>query len=258
MTEAEARAALAVAGVEAAAGDVARLLRAAPDAATFVAWIARRAAREPVARILGRRAFWNHEFEVTPDVLDPRPDTETLVEAALEVPFASVLDLGTGSGCILISLLAARPVSTGLGTDLSDAALAVARRNAAMAGVTDRVSFRRADWLDGIDGGFDLIVSNPPYIAASEMDGLAPEVALWDPPDALTPGGDGLDAYRIIARDAPHRLRAGGALMVEIGPEQAAAVVAAFERAELTRIRVLRDIDGRDRVVSGTKERDRR
>ena len=161
-------------------------------------YLAQRLRRRPVAQILGRRAFWRHEFEVTGDVLDPRPDTEILVELGLSAPFRRVLDLGTGSGCILISLLADRPGAEGVGTDLSDAALAVAARNALRLGVTGRTSFLCSDWFGAVTGGFDLIVSNPPYIALSEMAGLAPEVRDWEPHMALTDGGDGLSAYRAI------------------------------------------------------------
>lgn len=214
--------------------------------------IDRRARRVPVAHIVGRRAFWKHAFEVTPDVLDPRPETETLVEAALAAPFGRVLDLGTGSGCILLSLLAERPAATGLGTDVSEAALAVAMRNARRVGVADRAAFRRADWLEGIAGPFDLIVSNPPYIAEAEMADLSPEV-LREPRLALTPGGDGLDAYRAIARAAPARLVPGGRLLVEVGATQAAAVRGLFGAAELVETTTFRDLDGRERVVSGKK-----
>ena len=253
MSEAEARARLAAAGVDDPAGDAARLRRAAPDDATFAAWVARRAAREPVARILRRRAFWAHEFEVTPDVLDPRADTEALVEAGLSAPFARVLDLGTGSGCVLVSLLHERPDATGLGTDVSEAALAVALRNAAAAGVADRARFVRADWLDGVEGTFDLIVSNPPYVAEAEMAALAPEVRDWDPRGALTPGGDGLGAYRAILAGAPAHLAPGGRVALEVGWTQAAAVTGLMAAAGLAEIAVTRDLGGRERVVSGLK-----
>ncbi|PWJ21061.1 peptide chain release factor N(5)-glutamine methyltransferase [Jannaschia seohaensis] len=251
MSDAIAR--LATAGVPDPAGDLRRLKRAF-EGADLEAAIARRAAREPVSHILGRRAFWKHEFEVTADVLDPRPETETLVEAAVSSALSSVLDLGTGSGCILLSILDAYPQARGLGTDLSPAALAVATRNAARLGLSDRAAFRQADWVDGIDGTFDLIVSNPPYIAEAEMAGLSPEV-LHEPHLALTPGGDGLAAYRVITRDAPARLAPGGRLMVEIGPTQGQAVHALFEQSGLTEIQLLNDLDGRNRVVSGKKPR---
>lgn len=205
-----------------------------------------RAARQPLSQIIGKRDFWKHEFRVTRDTLDPRPDTETLVEAALKQPWRSVLDLGTGTGAILISLLADRPGAMGLGTDISDAALGVARENAARIGVD--AAFTRADWFDGVAGRFDLIVSNPPYIALSEMDGLQPEVRDWEPHLALTDGGDGLSAYRIIAAGAGAHLTPGGQVLVEIGWQQSADVSAIFA-AVGAETRVLRDLGGRDRVI---------
>lgn len=214
--------------------------------------VARRVRREPVSHITGRRAFWMHDFEVTADVLDPRPDTETLVDAARALPFKRVLDLGTGSGCILLSLLYEQPDATGLGTDVSEAALAVARRNANRVSVAPRSEFQVSDWLAQVQGSFDLIVSNPPYISAAEMADLSPEV-LHEPHLALTPGGDGLDAYRIIARAAPAHLTPGGRLMVEIGGTQAESVSMLFAAAGLTDISVLRDLPGKERVVSAEK-----
>lgn len=211
--------------------------------------IAARIARQPVSQITGRRLFWGRAFRVTRDTLDPRPETEVLVAEALSAPFARVLDLGTGTGCILLTLLAERPESRGLGVDLSDAALTVARKNAATLGLGARVAFAPSDWWSGVTGQFDLIVSNPPYIAAGEMAGLAPEVRDWEPHLALTPGGDGLDAYRAIAGGAMSHLAPGGRLMVEIGPAQAAAVSALLSARGLENILVRPDLDGRDRVV---------
>lgn len=208
--------------------------------------LAARVARQPLSQITGLRAFWKHEFRVTRDTLDPRPDTETLVEAALKQPWQSVLDLGTGTGAILISLLADRPGATGLGTDMSEAALDVARENASLIGVGAR--FIRADWFDGVQGRFDLIVSNPPYIARSEMDGLQPEVRDWEPHLALTDGGDGLSAYRAIAAGAVAHLNPGGQVFVEIGWQQAADVSAIFSEHG-ARTEVIRDLGARDRVI---------
>lgn len=208
--------------------------------------IAARAQHQPVAQIVGFRDFYAHRFRVTPDTLDPRPETEALVEAALSLPWNSVLDLGTGTGAILISVLAARAGARGMGTDLSPAALEVARQNAAQIGVT--AQFRQADWYEGVEGRFDLILSNPPYIAADEMAGLSPDVRLWEPESALTDGADGLSAYRIIAAGAARHLTAGGNALVEIGPTQADAVRSFFNDAgALTR--VIADLDGRDRVI---------
>ncbi|MDR0810217.1 MAG: peptide chain release factor N(5)-glutamine methyltransferase [Gemmobacter sp.] len=212
--------------------------------------LAARLARQPVSQIIGGRQFWGRRFRVTPDVLDPRPETEVLVAAALAAPFSRVIDLGTGSGVILVTLLAERPEATGLGTDLSPAALAVAEGNAVTHGVAARARFCPADWWRGVEGRFDLIVSNPPYIAASEMAGLSPEVRDWEPHLALTPGGDGLDAYRVLAAGAGAHLSPGGRLFFEIGPSQGTAVVAALAAGGLAGAHILKDLDGRDRVVA--------
>mgnify|MGYP001050692704 CR=1 FL=1 len=220
----------------------------AGDLATLVEL---RAARRPMAQILGRRAFYRHEFRVTADVLDPRPDTETLVEAALTAPFAHVLDLGTGSGCILLSLLAARPMASGVGTDLSPAALDVAHDNAARLGLAERCLLVHGDWYSPVEGRFDLIVSNPPYIAAAEMPGLAPDLS-HEPRMALTDEGDGLSAYRVIVPGAGAHLRAGGHLMVETGWQQGAAVAELFTDAGFDTVKLLPDLAGRDRVVCGS------
>ncbi|TAG13666.1 MAG: peptide chain release factor N(5)-glutamine methyltransferase, partial [Rhodobacterales bacterium] len=203
--------------------------------------------------ITGRRLFWGLEFRVTPDTLDPRPETETLVAEALTRPFLKILDLGTGTGCILLACLKHMPMARGMGVDASPAALAVAARNAADLGLEGRARFLQSDWFSAVDGQFDLIVSNPPYIAAEEMAALAPDVRDWEPHLALTPGGDGLDAYRAIARGAGARLVPGGRLLLEIGPTQGAAVVAMLEGAGLTGLSILPDMDGRDRVVTAMK-----
>ena len=254
-------------GIVAAAGDARHLVAHAigldPDRLTLHlsdqldasaqarldAALAARARHQPVSQIIGSRLFWGRRFRVTRDVLDPRPETECLIAAALAQPFARVLDLGTGSGAILLTLLAERPDASGLGTDLSPKALAVALGNAQALGLTARASFARADWLDGVQEQFDLIVANPPYIAAAEIAGLAPEVRDWEPHLALTPGGDGLGAYRKIAAGAPAHLAPGGVLLLEIGPTQAAAVTALLTAAGLRCGPTLPDLDGRDRVV---------
>ncbi len=215
--------------------------------------IAKRATHQPISQITGQRLFWGRSFTVTPDVLDPRPETETLIAAALAQPFTRVLDLGTGTGCILLSLLADRAAATGIGVDLSAAALAVAQGNADRLGLGARTQFVQSDWCDQVQGQFDLIVSNPPYIAADEMPGLAKDVREWEPHLALTPGGDGLVPYRIIARQAPLHLASGGRLLVEIGPTQADAVSGYFAGQGLTGITTLQDMDGRDRVVCAEK-----
>lgn len=224
---------------------------AAPDTVQrFKAALTRRCAREPMSHITGRRLFFNHEFRVTPDVLDPRAETETLVQAALSRDFARVLDLGTGSGAILLSLLAEQSGAVGTGTDISDAALAVARENAARLDLTDRCDLIRSDWFGDVAGQFDLIVSNPPYIGEAEMPDLAPELS-FEPRLALTDGADGLSAYRAICAGVRAHLVANGWLMVEIGWKQGGDVVALFELAGLVDVGILPDLDGRDRVVKG-------
>ncbi len=210
-----------------------------------------RAIRVPVSHLLGEREFYGRNFRVSRDVLDPRPETETLIEAALSEPFDHVLDLGVGSGCILVTLLAERASASGLGADLSEAACLQASANAVQHNVQDRAEIVRSDWFERIEGQFDLIVSNPPYIALSEMQDLSPEVREHEPRMALTDEGDGLDAYRRIAAGAPDFLVAGGRLLVEIGPTQAKDVSALFDAAGLSDIRVIPDLDGRDRVVLG-------
>lgn len=207
---------------------------------------------EPMSHILGYREFWGRRFHVDHRVLDPRPETECLIEAALAVPFNDVLDLGTGSGCILVTLLAERPSATGIGVDASEVALEVAAQNADQQGVADRCGFEVSNWFDAVGGTVDLIVSNPPYIALDEMAGLEPELS-HEPRMALTDEGDGLSCYRIIAAGGPAYLNAGGWLMVEIGPTQARAVVAMFEAAGLRDVGIRHDLDGRDRVILGQK-----
>jgi release factor glutamine methyltransferase len=232
-----------------------------PDAAALLEGaIARRLKREPVARIRGTREFYGRSFLLGPESLDPRPDTETLIDAALDIigkkgwreePL-KLLDLGTGSGSILVTLLAELPRATGIGTDLSPRALAVAAANASAHGVASRAVFIAADWLDAIAGKFDLILSNPPYLAASEIAGLAADVAAYDPRLALDGGPDGLDSYRRIAARAREVLAGDGRLLVEIGPAQAEAVAAIFAGAGLRPDEAgspRLDLAGRSRVV---------
>lgn len=225
----------------------------AAQQAAFDAALAAREARQPVAQITGLRRFWGHEFRVTRATLDPRPETEILIEAALAEPFAKVLDLGTGTGCILISLLKAMPFASGTGTDISAEALAVAQENAARLGVAGRARFVASDWFAQVPGRFDLIVSNPPYIAEDEMADLAPEVRDWEPHGALTPGGDGLDAYRAIARGALARLMPQGRILLEIGPTQGDAVSQLLAAQGFEEIAVHPDLDGRPRTVFARK-----
>jgi release factor glutamine methyltransferase len=222
--------------------------------------VARRLKREPVARIVGAREFYGRKFLIDRHTLDPRPDTETLIEAALghierrglrNSPL-KLLDLGTGTGCILITLLAELPRAEGVGTDISEGALGLAAANAERHGVGPRASFLRADWLDGVEGKYDLVLSNPPYIASGEIEALAEDVALYDPHLALDGGPDGLDAYRRIAARAGQVLAPHGKLLVEIGAGQEEAVAAIFQAAglKLDPDQALRpDLAGRPRVV---------
>ena len=221
--------------------------------------IDQRARRVPVSHLTGSRQFYGRTFEVTPDVLDPRPETEILIAAALARPWHRLLDLGTGSGCILLTLLAERGNSTfGIGTDLSRAALAVTMRNAANLRLGDRVQFHAGDWLDALPistAAFDLIVSNPPYIALDDYVDLAPDVGLYEPRLALTDEGDGLGAYRRIIGSAGAHLVQGGWLIVEIGPTQGSSVSDLMIRQGFVSVTVTPDLDGRDRVVAGQKPR---
>jgi release factor glutamine methyltransferase len=217
--------------------------------------IALRAKRQPVSQIIGAREFFGRRFHVTKDTLDPRPETEVLVEVALARPFSRVLDLGTGTGCILLSLLAERANVTGVGADVSSRALLVAAANAVALELQDRADWLCSDWFADVEGRFDLIVSNPPYIAADEMAALEPEVRDWEPHQALTPGGDGLAAYRAISRGADAHLTEGGHIAVEIGPSQGAAVMDMFRTAGFRDVHLRQDLDGRDRVVVAQKHR---
>jgi release factor glutamine methyltransferase len=200
---------------------------------------ARRLAREPVARILGWKEFWGLPFKLNADTLVPRPETEIVVEAALATFSAHrsqllrIVDLGTGSGALLLALLAELPNAFGIGTDISLAALECARDNAQALGLAARAAFVACDYGQAIAGGVDLLVANPPYVARGDIAGLAPEVRDFDPPRALDGGPDGLDGYRAIAADAGRLLAPHGVLMVELGRGQAAAVAALFAAAGL-------------------------
>lgn len=223
-----------------------------PLAAKFAELLARRVTHEPVSRILGEREFYGRIFRVTPDVLDPRPDTETLIDAALGLlkPDARILDLGTGSGAIAITLLAESPEATGLATDMSPAALAVAEANARELGVADRLAFALGDWFGPVEQHFDLIVSNPPYIRQGDIAGLASDVRDFDPLPALSGGQDGLDAYRHIAKDARGALEPLGMVLVEIGAGQEFDVTAIFEVTGFSPAGRFSDIGGHVRCLS--------
>ena len=249
--------------------DSAFLLTHSDDALTesqladFRAWVERRAAGEPFQYISGRQEFYGLEFEVGPDVLIPRPETELLVETALELlrdtPSPSVCDVGTGSGCIIVSLLHARPDARGVGGDVSPPALNVATRNAKRHGVFNRLRFCVSDcfsfWEAGGGEGvirprFDLIVSNPPYIAESDLEGLQKEVRDHEPRVALTPGGDGLAVIRRLVAEAPEFLKPGGHLLLEIGFGQHEQVAALIDPAVWTLLDIHKDLQGIPRAVA--------
>jgi release factor glutamine methyltransferase len=286
---ASARARLAAAGVPDAAREARRLLQLATglDAAALAARhgeaagagigaalaeiVARRARREPLARIKGEQDFWGMAFALSPATMVPRPETETLVEAVLEAIAAEpaewndrsevsaatnrrrsglrILDVGIGSGAILAALLAELPDAFGVGCDIAEAALVTARRNLRRHGLARRGAVVLARSLATFSGGFDVVVANPPYVATAEIASLAPEVRDHDPRAALDGGADGLHAYRTLVPAAPRRLHGGGLLALEIGWNQADAVAEIVARAGFSAVHVRQDLGGRDRVV---------
>ncbi|OYX56069.1 MAG: protein-(glutamine-N5) methyltransferase, release factor-specific [Brevundimonas subvibrioides] len=227
----------------------------AEQSATLAGYVERRLRREPVSRILGRKGFWKIMLNVTPDVLSPRPDTETILDVAMlafePAQAFSVIDLGTGSGAILLAVLGDRPGAHGVGTDISSEALAVAKENAANLDLDGRAAFLRTEWAAGFgDHSFDLVVSNPPYIPSDDIPALDPEVRDHDPVLALDGGPDGLQAYRDLAPEIARILKPGGVFAVEIGWDQGKAVKALFEAAGLTDVKVVKDLGDRHRVVT--------
>ncbi|MEQ9447437.1 MAG: peptide chain release factor N(5)-glutamine methyltransferase, partial [Rhodospirillaceae bacterium] len=224
-------------------------------AADLETLVQRRMNREPVSRILGRREFWGLEFELAADTLDPRADTETLVSAVLglmpqvESCTPRILDMGTGTGCILLASLHDWPEATGLGSDISEGAVAAASRNAARLGLTSRAAFEIANWADGLTGPFDIIVSNPPYISEPEQSTLSPEVLRFDPPVALFGGADGLDAYRNLLPSARRVIAPQGRLILEVGASQREAVAGLLSPAGFAFVAEHRDLGGVARCV---------
>ena len=221
-------------------------------------YLTRRARREPVSHIIGRKGFWKILLQVNKNVLTPRPETEVIVDEVLkafpENMSFSMLDLGVGSGTILLAVLAERPGAKGLGVDVSDEALAVARENAASLDLNNRAALLRGDWTAGLgDEGFDLVVSNPPYIASHVIETLEPEVRDHEPRLALDGGPDGLDAYRLLAPEILRVLKPGGMFAVEIGYDQSADVEALFRAAGASNVRTIKDLSTHDRVVTGVK-----
>lgn len=222
--------------------------------ARFDAAVDRRAGREPVSRILGAREFWSLPFAISADTLDPRPDSETLVTAVLShigdrtAPL-TILDLGTGSGCLLLALLSELPAARGLGIDISEAAVRVARQNAVALGLAGRSAFLCAPWGAALDGTWQVIVSNPPYIVSGDILKLAPEVRNFDPPMALAGGADGLDAYRDLAPEIARLVAPGGLAALEIDPAQIENVESVLQAAGLRGLGRVRDLAGKWRCV---------
>lgn len=218
----------------------------------FEGFLDRRIAGEPVFRIIGRRGFYEHDFDLSAKTLEPRPDTETIVEMALEVLALRAAagkgclfaDIGTGTGAIAISILSAQPTSRGLASDIAPGALSTAAANARRIGVSDRLTLVRTHYLAGIGGPLDCVISNPPYIRHGDIDGLAAEVRLHDPMAALDGGEDGLDAYRALASDAARVIRADGSVILEIGQGQEDDVERLFAKAGFSLVEARADLTG--------------
>ena len=227
---------------------------------TFSEWVARRQLGEPVAYITGVQEFWSLEFAVDENTLIPRPDTETLVEVTLncskQMNAPKIVDLGTGSGCVLISLLSEMPLATGLGLDISEGALKRAEQNAIANGVKKQTRFLKSDWFASVSRAekFDLIVSNPPYIETGVIPDLMADVKDYEPVSALDGGADGFDCYQAIAAQAFERLNRNGFLAVEVGIGQAQVVASLFRDAGLTFVAIEKDLTGVERVVCAKKE----
>jgi release factor glutamine methyltransferase len=219
-------------------------------------FIARRVDREPVSRILGRREFWSLDFHLSPATLDPRPDSETLIDEALagipdrKAPL-SVLDLGTGTGCLLLALLSELPNAAGTGIDRSEEAVATAIANARRLGFGQRARFAVGDWGSGLAERFNLVITNPPYIPEAEIETLAPEVVRFDPLAALAGGPDGLDAYRTIVTQLPNLLKSNGKVIFEVGAGQSGDVAGLLATAGFSGIGTRRDLAGVERAVFG-------
>lgn len=228
------------------------------DAAHALALVERRAAREPVGRILGHREFWTIDLALNPDTLEPRPDTETVVEAVLaaipdrKAPLR-LIDFGTGTGCILLALLSELPNATGVGVDLSPLAVEAAAGNADRNGLAERARFQTGDWAKGIVERFDIVVSNPPYIPSADIATLEPEVREHDPLRALDGGPDGLEPYRILAAELPRLLVPGGLVAFEVGQGQAEDVAALVGAQGLGDTAILCDLGGVKRCVRARK-----
>ncbi len=231
--------------------------------------IVRRVAKEPVAYIIGEKEFWSLDFIVTPDTLIPRPDSEKLVEAALKrakiitaqqhfrengrVKPLTLLDIGTGTACLLVALLKELPSALGIGVDISQLALQVAEENAKRHNVISRAQFFRSLWCDAVNGTFDLVISNPPYIATAEAASLMEDVVKYEPHSALFAGNDGLDAYRAISAQVSSKLNRGGYVLLEVGQGQAGAVAGLLQNAGLAIDGIEKDLAGIERCVIAQK-----
>ena len=221
------------------------------DFIIFQSLIKKRLKFQPISQIIGERYFWKNKFFINSDVLDPRPDTETLIEHTLSFgSFFNILDLGTGSGCIILSLLDEYNAAMGIGVDKSKKALNVAKKNAELLNLNDRVKFQLGNWCDGLDNKFDLIVSNPPYISEKEMLGLSNDVINWEPRIALTPEDDGLGAYKNIINGVKNILIPNGRLIFEIGHAQGNEVSNLLKSNNFKEINIVKDINNKDRVIS--------
>ncbi len=235
------------------------------EAAAVDAAVVRRARREPISRILGRREFWSLEFLLDAETLDPRPDSETLVEAVLQwVPqpdkALKLLDLGSGSGCLLLALVSELPKAKGLGVDVAPGAVAMATENARRLGFAERAAFIEGTWqgdlpMPGCGGPWDIVISNPPYIPTADIDALEPEVSAYDPALALDGGTDGLAAYRALIPRAAAVLGGDGLLALEVGEGQATAVRSLLEEGGFSGVWTVRDLSGIERCVLATQAR---
>jgi len=223
-------------------------------------FIKRRVAGEPLSKIIGEKEFWSHRFYTSSKTLDPRPDSEVLIESALshvkdkEIPLR-ILDMGTGTGCLALTLLLEFPNAQAVGLDISTDALEIAQKNAALHGVEERVDFIEGDFSDVFDDPFDLVISNPPYIPTRDIDGLQTEVRLFDPMFALDGGIDGLDPYRILAKSLGKNLKNKGLFVLEFGIGQAEDVCAILKESDLAILEVNRDIENRERCIIGQNHR---
>lgn len=243
--------------LETIVGDDARELTA-DEAQRLEALAARRARREPMAQILGQREFFGRNFRVTADVLTPRPDSETLIEAVLaQVQDRNaelrLLELGVGSGCLLLTLLAELPKASGLGIDISPAALAVTKGNANALGLARRCELIEGDWSNAVSGRYDIVVSNPPYIPSADIGGLEPEVSRYEPILALDGGADGREFFRRLTSDIDRLLAPSGLVALEVGAGQAGEVAALLKSAGLEQVERLPDLAGFERCVLGKK-----